>query len=60
MDKIKIGDTQYILRIKAGNQNLNYTGTIFSINEHWIFIKDKFNKTLIFPIHSIISLEEIE
>ena len=58
-DKIKIGG-KYIIQIKAGNQNLSYTAFIISYNDNLLFIKDKFNKELIFPIYSIISLEAVE
>ncbi len=60
MNEIKIGDTEYILRIKAGSQTLTYTGFILSMDSNWLWLKDKFNKTICFPIHSIIYLEEGE
>jgi len=58
-NKIKKGG-KYIIQIKAGSQNLTYTGCIISYDDKWVFVKDKFNKTFCFPIYSIISLEEVE
>jgi len=58
-DKIKIG-AKYTIQIKAGNQNLTYTGFIIGYDDKFLFIKDKFSKNLIIPIFNLISLLEEE
>ena len=56
-DKIKIG-VKYLIRINAHNNPLVYTGFILGYCDKWLFIKDKYNKPLILPIHLILSMEE--
>ena len=57
-NKIKIGK-RYLINIKSANTVLSYTSTVLSYDDKYICVLDKFQKTLIFPIFNLISLEEI-